>query len=37
MPWSEQIPVQKHMTTDQLELRIKPWKKIPKFSNDSIL
>jgi len=31
MPWSEQIPIQKHMTTDQLELRIKTLEKDTKI------
>jgi hypothetical protein len=31
MPWSEQIPIQKHMTTDQLESRIKTLEKDTKI------
>ena len=31
MPWSEKIPIQKHMTTDQLESRIKTLEKDTKI------
>ena len=31
MPWSEQIPIQKHMTRDELESRIKNLEKDTKI------
>jgi len=31
MPWSEQIPIQKHMTTEELESRIKTLEKDTKI------
>ena len=31
MPWSEQIPIQKHMTRDELESRIKTLEKDTKI------
>jgi putative transposase len=31
MPWSEQVPIQKHMTIDQLDSRIKTLEKDTKI------